>query len=99
MDISPLISATRHIQLSAEESKIPWDEPAFSQRMLANHLSQEHDWASRRQEVIEQQVEWIASQLLPAHISSISAAAPAFIPTAWRNADFTAPPWISHRHP
>ncbi len=69
MDISPLISATRHIQLSAEESKIPWDEPAFSQRMLANHLSQEHDWASRRQEVIEQQVEWIASQLPPgAHI-------------------------------
>lgn len=69
MDISNLISASRHIQLSAEESKIPWDEPAFSQRMLANHLSQDHDWASRRQEVIEQQVEWITSQLSPgAHI-------------------------------
>ncbi|UAN40139.1 MULTISPECIES: class I SAM-dependent methyltransferase [unclassified Enterobacter] len=69
MDISNLILASRHIQLSAEESKIPWDEPAFSQRMLANHLSQDHDWASRRQEVIEQQVEWIASQLSPgAHI-------------------------------
>lgn len=65
MDISTLISSSRHIQLSAEESKIPWDEPAFSQRMLANHLSQDHDWASRRQEVIEQQVEWIASQLPP----------------------------------
>ena len=38
MDISTLISSSRHIQLSAEESKIPWDEPAFSQRMLANHL-------------------------------------------------------------
>ncbi|ELY2043263.1 methyltransferase domain-containing protein [Enterobacter ludwigii] len=69
MDISTLICSSRHIQLSAEESKIPWDEPAFSQRMLANHLSQDHDWASRRQEVIEQQVEWIASQLSPgAHI-------------------------------
>ena len=69
MDISTLISASRHIHLSAEESKIPWDEPAFSQRMLANHLSQDHDWASRRLEVIEQQVEWIASQLPPgAHI-------------------------------
>ncbi|WP_155960947.1 class I SAM-dependent methyltransferase, partial [Klebsiella aerogenes] len=65
MDISTLISSSRHIQLSAEESKIPWDEPAFSQRMLANHLSQDHDWASRRQDVIEQQVEWIASQLPP----------------------------------
>lgn len=65
MDISTLISASRRIHLSAEESKIPWDEPAFSQRMLANHLSQYHDWASRRQKVIEQQVEWIASQLSP----------------------------------
>jgi len=37
--------------------------------MLANHLSQDHDWASRRQGIIEQQVEWIASQLSPgAHI-------------------------------
>lgn len=63
MDISTVIFASRDIQLPAEESKIPWDEPAFSQRMLANHLSQDHDWASRRQEVIERQVEWIASQL------------------------------------
>ncbi|WP_335904748.1 class I SAM-dependent methyltransferase, partial [Salmonella enterica] len=37
---------------------------AFSQRMLENHLSQDHDWASRRQIVIEQQVGWIARQLL-----------------------------------
>ncbi|WP_144240341.1 methyltransferase domain-containing protein [Raoultella planticola] len=69
MDISTLISSSRHIHLSAQESKIPWDEPAFSQRMLANHLSQDHDWASRRREVIELQVKWIASQLSPgAHI-------------------------------
>lgn len=46
MDLSTLISVTGRLQLSAEESKIPWDEPAFSQRMLENHLSQEHDWAS-----------------------------------------------------
>lgn len=65
MDINTLISASRHIQLSEDESKIPWDEPAFSQRMLANHLSQDHDWASRRQSVIEQQVKWIVNQLLP----------------------------------
>lgn len=69
MDINTLIYASRYVRLSADESKIPWDEPAFSQRMLANHLSQDHDWASRRQEIIEQQVEWIASQLSPgAHI-------------------------------
>ncbi|CBG90120.1 class I SAM-dependent methyltransferase [Citrobacter rodentium] len=63
MDISTLIFASGRPQLSADESKIPWDEPAFSQRMLENHLSQEHDWASRRQTVIEQQVTWIARQL------------------------------------
>jgi len=63
MDISTLIFASGRPQLSADESKIPWDEPAFSQRMLENHLSQEHDWASRRQTVIEQQVAWIARQL------------------------------------
>lgn len=39
--------------------KIPWDEPAFSGRMLAEHLSQEHDMASRRTAMIESQVEWI----------------------------------------
>lgn len=39
--------------------KIPWNEPAFSQRMLDNHLSQQHDWASRRFSVIRQQVEFI----------------------------------------
>lgn len=63
MDISTIISGSHPMRLSPDESKIPWDEPAFSQRMLENHLSQEHDWASRRLAVIEQQVEWIASQL------------------------------------
>jgi hypothetical protein len=44
--------------------KIPWDEPGFSQRMLAEHLSQEHDLASRRTEWIERQVAWIDTELL-----------------------------------
>ena len=43
--------------------KIPWNDPDFSRRMLENHLSQEHDWASRKLSVIEQQVDWIARQL------------------------------------
>lgn len=45
----------------AEGDKIPWDEPAFSERMLAEHLSQEHDLASRRGETIERHVEWIVA--------------------------------------
>ncbi|CRG50536.1 3-demethylubiquinone-9 3-methyltransferase [Yersinia wautersii] len=63
MDISTIISGSRPMSLSSEESKIPWDDPAFSQRMLENHLSQDHDWASRKLAVIEQQVAWVASQL------------------------------------
>ncbi|EOI1394309.1 hypothetical protein ACMGOD_005528 [Klebsiella oxytoca] len=82
MDISTLISASRRIHLSAEESKIPWDEPAFSQRMLANHLSQDHDWASRRRRSLSSRSSGSPASYPLAHISSISAAAPVFIPTA-----------------
>lgn len=63
MDISAVIFATHRIRLLPDEGKIPWDEPAFSQRMLENHLSQDHDWASRRLTVIEQQITWITRQL------------------------------------
>ena len=43
--------------------KIPWNDPEFSERMLQNHLSQDHDWASRREDLIEKQVAWIAGAL------------------------------------
>jgi len=39
--------------------KIPWDDPDFSRRMLAEHLSQEHDLASRKDQMIRKQVQWI----------------------------------------
>ncbi len=48
----------------AEGDNIPWHEPGFSARMLAEHLSQEHDLASRREPVIEEHVRWIQSDLL-----------------------------------
>src|SRR3954449_4200661 len=43
----------------AEGDNIPWHEPAFSARMLAEHLSQAHDAASRRAATIDRQVAWI----------------------------------------
>jgi len=43
--------------------KIPWDDPEFSRRMLAEHLSQEHDLASRRQDAIAEQVQWMHQHL------------------------------------
>ncbi len=43
---------------------IPWSDPAFSERMLAEHLCQDHDAASRRAEKIDEQVAWIHGDLL-----------------------------------
>ncbi len=48
----------------SEGDNIPWDDPGFSVRMLAEHLSQEHDLASRRSETIDRHVEWIFSEIL-----------------------------------
>jgi len=49
-----------------EGEKIPWHEPGFSRRMLREHLSQEHDWASRRYATIDRQVAWIHETILAA---------------------------------
>ena len=48
----------------AEGDKVPWDVPDFSRRMLKEHLSQVHDAASRRFEIIDGHVEWIHSHVL-----------------------------------
>jgi SAM-dependent methyltransferase len=48
----------------SEGDNIPWNDPDFSERMLAEHLSQEHDLASRRSETIDEHVDWIFSTLL-----------------------------------
>ncbi len=46
-----------------DAGKIPWNDPDFSRRMLESHLSQANDWASRRYEIIDRHVQWIADQL------------------------------------
>lgn len=51
--------------------KIPWNNPAFSERMLEEHLNQEHDLASRNAGQIEQQVQWIHDHLLGGGVSCI----------------------------
>lgn len=43
--------------------KIPWDDKEFSERMLKEHLSQNHDMASRRSSYIIEQVEWIHEEV------------------------------------
>lgn len=44
--------------------KIPWNDPAFSRRMLREHLSQAYDAASRRFDIIDQHCAWIHTQIL-----------------------------------
>jgi len=51
--------------------KIPWNDPDFSRRMLAEHLSQDHDMASRRTEWIDRQVAWIHQDLLKGRSAAI----------------------------
>jgi SAM-dependent methyltransferase len=45
-------------------SKLPWGDRAFSELMLREHLSQLHDGASRRLELVERHVRWIHEALL-----------------------------------
>lgn len=49
----------------SEGDNIPWNEPEFSKRMLAEHLSQQHDLASRRAQLIDAQLSQILRDLPP----------------------------------
>ncbi len=64
MDFNDIVNRQPHPEPWLEGEKIPWNEPQFSQRMLKEHLTQDHDLASRRTMRIEKQVEWIHSFVL-----------------------------------
>lgn len=55
----------------SEGDNIPWNDPAFSARMLNEHLSQDHDAASRRFKVIDMHVSWIDQHVLGGVVSKI----------------------------
>jgi SAM-dependent methyltransferase len=54
-----------------EGDNIPWHDPGFSERMLQQHLSQEHDRASRRSPTIDAHVSWIHRQVLTERPASV----------------------------
>ena len=56
---------------SSEWQKIPWHDADFSRRMLREHLTQEHDLASRRLSIIDQHAAWIHCAVLGGRQSSI----------------------------
>lgn len=64
MNLSDMIDRTLPPTAWAEGDNIPWNDPAFSERMLAAHLRQDSDGASRRFGKIDEQVRWIHEMLL-----------------------------------
>ena len=71
MKLIDLISRNPAPEPWSEGEKIPWNDLAFSKRMLKEHLSQAHDLASRRFEIINQHVSWIHNDLLDGEKSRI----------------------------
>ena len=71
MNLMEVVQHSQKPEPWADGEKIPWNEPGFSQRMLREHLSQEHDWASRRASTIEKHVDWIHREVLSCRPSRI----------------------------
>ncbi|HUU55281.1 MAG TPA: methyltransferase domain-containing protein [Armatimonadota bacterium] len=64
MTLADLVNIPRPPVPWQEGDNIPWDDPAFSKRMLCEHLSQDHDAASRRKEIVDAHVAWIHTHVL-----------------------------------
>ena len=71
MHMSDLMRETRPPLPWVQADNIPWNDPDFSERMLREHLSQDHDLASRRQETIDRQVAWTHEHVLRARSTRI----------------------------
>lgn len=71
MNLSSIVERATPPVPWSEGEKIPWDEPGFSARMLAEHLAQTHDAASRRADVIARHVAWLHEHVLAGRPSAI----------------------------
>ncbi|MCP4644555.1 MAG: class I SAM-dependent methyltransferase [bacterium] len=71
MNLASIITRETPPEPWSTSGKIPWDDPEFSRRMLDAHLSQDHDLASRRLELVERQVSWLSTTLLNGRPSRI----------------------------
>lgn len=70
-NIANIVGRAKPPEPWAEGDNIPWHDPAFSARMLREHLSQQHDAASRREELIERHIAWIHEALLSGQATSV----------------------------
>lgn len=64
MTLLDLVRRTAVPEPWAEGTKIPWNDPEFSKRMLHEHLRSDHDMASPQGEKIDRHVAWIHEELL-----------------------------------
>jgi SAM-dependent methyltransferase len=71
MNLSDITKQQHPPEPWAEGDNIPWNDPGFSERMLKEHLSQNHDRASRRFETIDRHVGWIHEEVLQAKAAKI----------------------------
>ena len=63
VDLDPLLQHLSVVPFGPG-SRIPWNDPAFSERMLREHRSQAPDRASPRFEIIDPQVAWVHQSVL-----------------------------------
>jgi len=71
MKIIDIVNRKSEPEPWSEGDNIPWNDPDFSQRMLKEHLTQEHDMASRKYDRIDQHVAWIHEHILEGKASRI----------------------------
>lgn len=71
MNLQEIVDRTAEPEPWLEGEKIPWNDPDFSRRMLAEHLSSDHDMASRRSAAIDAHVDWIELVVLGGQTANI----------------------------
>ena len=71
MNLQDILSRSMEPKPWEEGERVPWDDAAFSRRVLEEHLSQDNDAASRPQKIIKKHVDWIHKTLLAAKKSHI----------------------------
>jgi len=64
MNLREILERNLDLQPWVEGERVPWDDAAFSERVLKEHLTQENDAASRPIVKIKQHVSWIHRKLL-----------------------------------
>jgi len=71
MNLREFVTQSSDLEPWYEGGKIPWHDPAFSARMLEEHLNQRHDAASRRMDKIDAHVSWIHDCVLQGQSSDV----------------------------